>query len=392
MDKKLIEKLTNGGRVPLPAQVNLKKLEAADRIIEGVARGDAQAIADFKIHMGARFGEVLTTGDDFIYAFSHLVAIQVDNDFEAKERNWNEVVDVQTVSTFDAPKVYSIDAEVAGFARPVTEPGKPDYVAPIVPESSPYPRFKFASELASAGGIHKAGGEFSLSFERIVSDPAELVPTLPVLINEFLMEREEWDVWSAILGLFSTPALHLQAGATLDGTAVPADSALSRGALDLAIQQADLREINGKLVSVGSYTLVVPVGSARTANWYLNTLELESIADGPRTFSVNGFNPLSKITNVVESRYFTGTQWALVPTPGTISGNKRFINLGRLRGHEGPEIRVQNLTGNYLGGGAVSPFEGSYETDDASFRGRIISGALVWNDDYAVVSDGDNGV
>lgn len=393
MDKKLIEKLTNGGRVPLPANVNLKKLERADQIIEGISRGDTQAIADFKIHMGARFGEVLTTGDDFIHAFTQLVALQVDNEFEAKERTWNQVADVQIVSSFDAPKVYSIDSEVTGFARPQTEPGKPADVAPIVPESSPYPVFKFSGELAAAGEIHKAGGVFSLSFEKIVSNAVDLVPVLPTLITEFLLEREEWDVWAAILGLFADTDLHLDGGTTLDGTIVPADAPLNRGSLDLAIQQADLREINGTLVSVSSYTLVVPVGTGRTANWYLNTLDLDSIATAAtgttRTYSVNNYNPLSKITNVVESRYFTGSQWALIPTPGAISGTKKFLNLGRLRGHEGPELRVQNLTGSYLGGGAISPFEGSYETDDASFRGRIISGALVWNTEYAVVSDGD---
>lgn len=396
MDKKLIEKLTNGGRLPLPANLNLQKIARADQIIEGISRGDAQAIADFKTHMGARFGEVLTTGDDFIHAFAQLVSIQVDNEFQAKERNWDQVAPVQVVSSFNAPKVYAIDYEVSGLARPVTEPGKPGYVAPIVPESSPYPEFKFTGELTQAGEIHKAGGVFSLSFEKIVSDPAELVPTLPVLITEFLLEREEWDVWSAILGLFADADLHLDGGTTLDGVTVPADAALGRGALDLAIQQADLREVGGRQVSVSSYTLIVPVGSARTANYYLNTLELDSIADTAagttRTYSLNGYNPLSKISNVVESRYFTGSQWAIIPTPGSIGGTKRFINLGRLRGHEGPEIRVQNLTGSYLGGGAVSPFEGSYETDDASMRGRIISGALVWNSEFAVVSDGDNGV
>lgn len=395
MDKKLEEKLTNGGRVPLPANISTTKLKAADQIIEGISKNDALAVAEFKRHMGARFGEALTTGDDFIFAFNHLTAVEVDNQWQARDRVWDQIVEVQTVSTFDAPKVYSIDAEVAGFARPQTEPGKPDWVAPIVPEGSPFPEFTFTGELAAGGSIHKSGGAFGLTFERIVSDPAEIVPVLPRLITEFLLEREEWDVFNGLLQFIDEPELHLQAGVTLDGSAVPADAPLSRAALDLAIQQLDNREINGRKVSVGSYTLVVPTGNARTAQWFLNTLELDGIdvAGDPtgtvRRYSLNGFNPLSKISNVVESDYFTGSRWALIPTPGTIRGTKQFMTLGRLRGHEGPELRVENATGTYYGGGAVSPFEGSFSTDSARFRGRIISGALAWNPEYALLSDGD---
>ena len=59
-----------------------------------------------------------------------------------------------------------------------------------------------------------------------------------------------------------------------------------------------------------------------------------------------------------------------------------------LIGHVGPELRLENVTGQYLGGGDVSPFEGDFETDSAAFRGRIIEGPLRWNNEYAVYSTG----
>lgn len=391
MDKKLEEKLTNNGRVPLPVGVNKAKLIAADQIIEGIRKGDALAVGAFKSHLGARFGEALTTGDDFIYAFNHLTAVQVDNEWQAADRTWAEAVEVQTVGSFDAPKVYSIDAEVTGFSRPATEPGKPAWVAPIVPEGSPYPEFKFSGQLASGGSIHKSGGAFGLSFERIVSDPGEIVPVLPKLITEFLLEREEWDVWNGLKSFIASR--HLTGGTTLDGTVVPADAPLSRGALDMAIQQLDLMKIGEHPIQVSAYTLVVPVGSARVANYYLNVLQLNGenvTATGTeRVYTFANYNPLSKINKVIESKYFSGTQWSLIPSKGAIQGSKRFFNLGRLRGHEGPEIRVENVAGNYLAGGAVAPFEGSFSTDSARLRGRIISGGLGWNSEYGLTSDGD---
>jgi hypothetical protein len=393
VDKQLEEKLTNGGRVPLPVNMSAEKLVAADRVIEGIGKGDALAIAHFKTHLGARFGESLSTGDDFIYAFNHLTAIEVDNQFQARERTWEEIVPVREVSTFDAPKVYSIDPEVSGGARPKEEPGRPGHVAPIVPEGSPYASFKFKGEVASSGGIHKAGGAFGLTFERIVSDPAEIVPALPGLITEFLLDREEWDVYSGLKDLLGA-AQQLTADETLEGQAVKANAKLSRPALIAGVAQLKRRKIKGRSLGISTITLVVPVGNAEIANHYLNTIQLRGLeqveGDTTRLVTLNGYSPLASITKVVESDYITGDSWYLIPTKGSIRGNKRFLELGRLRGHTGPELRLENVTGTYVGGGSVAPFEGSFATDSANMRGRIISGALGWTPDFGLWSTGEN--
>lgn len=391
--KTLEERLTNGGRIPMPTGVNLTKLKAADQIVEGISRGDNLAIAEFKRHMGARFGEALTTGDDFIFSFTQLTAIEVDNQFEAAERTWSQAIGTRTIASFDAPKVFSIDRDsIEGFARPQTEPGKPNHVAPIVPEGSVYPSFNFKGELAAGGGIHKAGGRFNLTFERIVSDAGEIVPQLPGIITDFLLDREEYDAWAGLISFINVPENHLQATTTLDGVAVPADAPISRASLAAALSQARLAEVGGRKVRVSGYNLLVPTGTSETAEWYLNTLALTGLEDVDgnqiRQYSVNGFNPLAGIRGVVETDYLTGSQWALTPVVGG-TGNTRFYDLGRLRGHEAPEVRVQNLTGNYAGGGAVAPFEGSFDTDSAALRGRVICGGLAWNSEFAVFSDGD---
>lgn len=393
MDKALEEKLTNGGRVPLPVGMNVQKLVAADKIVEGIRKGDPMAVAEFKKHLGVRYGETLTTGDDFIFAFTQLTALAVDTEFEAADRTWDQAIDTQTVNTFEGAKVYSVDyTQVEGFARPQTEPGKPAWVPPIVPEGSVYPTFNLGSEEAQGGGIHKAGGLFGLTFERIVSDAGVIVPQLPRIITEFLLDREEYDAWSGLLSFIDTPANHLQAGENLDGTEYAADAPISREAIAGALRQARLAEINGRKVQVNGYNLIVPVGEAEVARFYLNNYAVDGVELGtaPRVTNVSfpGYNPLSGIRGVVESEYLTGSQWALIPAKGAIRGNKPFYALGRLLGHEGPELRVENVAGNYVGGGAVGPFEGSFTTDSARWRGRIISGPLGFNSEYAVISDG----
>jgi len=390
VDKALEEKLTNGGRVPLPVGMNLNKLVKADEIVGGIRKGDPMAVAEFKKHLGVRFGETLTTGDDFIFAFAQLTALQVDTQFAEADRTWSQAIDVETVSSFEAPKVYSIDYDsVTGFARPETEPGKPSNVAPIVPEGSPYPGFNFGFQEAASGAIHKSGGRFNLSFEKIVADPGVIVPQLPGLITEFLLDREEYDAWSGLLTFIDNAANHLAAATNLDGTTVPVDSPLNRASLAAALSQARLAEINGRKARVASYNVIVPLGQREVAEFYINNYQVTGAVDGSLTVQFPGYNPLSGIAGVVESEYFTGTQWALIPAKGAVRGNKKFYGLGRLLGHEGPEVRIQDVTGNYAGGGSVSPFEGSFETDSASMRGRIISGGLGWNPEYAIISDGD---
>ena len=273
----------------------------------------------------------------------------------------------------------------------MNEPGKPGNIVPIVPEGSPYPAFQFSGELAESGSIHKAGGQYRLTFEKIINDIEGIVPKIPVLIRDSLLQREEWDAWSGLLSVLELPANALAAGDSLLGTTVPANAPLSREALEVALVQAGLREVRGKKVRVGSYALIVPTGGALQANFLLNNVSVtgQELTNGPVTnvVSFNGWNPLSKITKVVESDFMEDGSWALVPNKGAIRGPK-FYALTRLRGHEGPELRVQNLTGNYLGGGAVPPFEGSFDTDSAAFRGRIINGGIGWNTSYPVFSDG----
>lgn len=392
---KLIEQISKGGTLDVHPGLSDAKLMKADQILEGIRKGEHAAVTAFKEHIGVRFGEAIhTTGDDFIFAFAALSQFEVANDWEAAERTWTEAIDVETVTTFDAPKVYSLNPVVAGFARPQTEAGKPAHIVPKVPEGSPYPHFQFTGEVAAAGGIFKAGGEYDLTFEQIINDVAGIVPQIPKLITESLLEREEYDAWAGLISFIDVPANKLAAGTTLDGQTVLANSSLTRAALIAAVEQAKQRQvIPGRTVSVSAYRLIVPTGVGELAKYLLNQIQVGPyvVTDGSVAQQYTStYNPLSSIVGVTETDYLTGPRWALIPNKGAVKGSKKFYNLGRLRGHEGPELRVENATGLYLGGGSVPPFEGSYKTDSASFRGRIIEGGLGWNNQFAVISDGDN--
>jgi len=392
--KTLLETVTKDGALPVyNKRINDAKLAEADRIIAGVRENDNQAVVEFKKHLGAVRGEAIhTTGDDFIFAFAQLSAFQVQNEWEAATRTWDAAIETERVTSFETPVSYSIKPVVDGFARPQTEPNKPGHVPPLVPEGSPYPHFVFKGERNAAGNIHKRGGRYDLTFEEIIRDVAGIVPMIPRLINETLLEAEEYDAWQGLVEFIDISSNHLVTGETLIGETVTTDSALSRAALAVALRQAALREVNGRKVKVTKYNLIVPTGAGSDAEFLINTISLNGLeqTNGLQTqiLGVSGYNPLNKIASVIETDYLTGSQWALIPAKGAIRGQDKFYRLGQLVGHIGPELRLENATGNYLGGGSVGPFEGDFETDTAAFRGRIIEGGLGWNPQFAVFSDG----
>ncbi|AXC37897.2 major capsid protein [Microbacterium phage Jacko] len=392
-----METVTKDGRLPaLSKRMNDTKLMEADRILRGVREHDNRAVLEFKEHLGARRGEAIhTTGDDFIFAFAQIAAFEVQNEYEANERTWSDAIETETVSSFETPVTYSISPVVGGFARPQSEPGKPSHIPPLVGEGSPYPHFVFQGERSASGSIHKRGGRYDLTFEEIIRDVVGLVPLIPRLINDALLDAEEYDAWQGLIDFIDIPTNHLQAGTTVLGGTVTTDSALSRDAMALALEQAAQREIRGKKVSVSSYNLIVPTGRALAAELLLNSFVPVGFEQTSALRTVQyglNYNPLNRIAGVIETDYLTGSQWALIPAKGAIRGRDKFYALGQLAGHVGPELRLENVTGQYLGGGTPSPFEGDFETDSAAFRGRIIQGGLGWNPEYAVFSEGTGAV
>lgn len=358
------------------------KLEEMKRLVAGTVSGDRAARGLLESH--------LTTGDDSIFSFAYLVGAQALPLFDKLPRTWNQIADTQSYPDFSGIERFALVPEVDGFARPVTEPGKPPQVPPVVPEGSPYPHFTFEGELYNAGGLRKRGGAFSLSWEKLISKLSVLLPQIPQLLAESFRDAEDWEVYSQLLA-GATTANDLSAGTTVTGVSVPANAPLSRDALILAMQQLSQRTLDGRPIDLtGGFRLVVPVGGALAANFILNQT-LTGIQTNPASgtpeyvYQVNGYNPLQGIT-VVESSYIPAGQWFLIPAPG--SSVRPILELAKLVGHETPEFRIENATGNYFTGGAVSPYEGSFETDDIRLRGRYPLKGVFWTPDLLIWSNG----
>lgn len=374
--------------------VNTAKLTEAKRLVEGMLGGDRRA--------RNRLVEHLTTGDDSIFAVAALTNIQVINlyDEQAPERNWNKIATVRTVDDFETPRFYTFGdfQEMQGNSRKGKngEPDNPGHVLPVVPEGTPYPRFSLVTDKleTEAGLLQKRGGIFSLSWERLVNDPDGIIAALPGLFTNAFLDSEDWVVWNAVLKTIRDfgSTVGLKAGQTVLEDAVPANSKLTRDALEVALKQLRTREYKGRPMELQQFKLIVPIGVAEDVRMLMSLWSptgKRTDADGVEwnlNYPAPGWNPLSSISEIVESEYFTGTQWAIVATPP--AGKRPGIELLKLRGHETPDIRLQGTQGFYPGGGSVGVFEGTFETDDVAMRGRLPIQGASWTPEYILYSDG----
>lgn len=363
---------TLDGRLTPPAGVTKAKVAAVRELVEKALRGNRIAAGTLQ--------EAVTTSDASLN-LAYLVNLNVLPQYDEAPRVWNQIAGTRPVSDFRKAVLYSLSGE---WEDGVLGDGSPRHVAPTVPEGAPYPYSVMAGEESTGEGIKKRGFKTAFTFEAFINDAIGFLRNLPNEMLQVALDTEEYEVFTALIsGVGSSQ--QLDAGTNPDGTTVVANAPLSREALIAAKYQVAQRTLNGRPIRVtGGWKLVVPVGRGVYADFILNQT-LGIIQDGSLQFTNPGYNPLGDITSL-ESEYVTGDNWYLVPVPGAT--RRPVLERLQLIGHEAPELRVQNLTGNYVGGGAVSPFEGDFDTDSAEFRIRLIGNGTLWTPEAIVWSNG----
>lgn len=355
--------------------VSARKIEAVASLIQGAMRGDAIKAGTLQ--------EVMTTSDAPFNA-AHLVTAQVIEQFDAAPRTWSDIADVRTVQDFRPVALYSAFGEAAGAG--IRQGGG----AARVPEAAPYPYVTVAGKEAFYQKLAKNGVKFGITWEALINDPAGVWSQMPGELLQIALDTEEAEVYDALIqGVAAAGASVELAGGTLpDGEVVAANAAATPAAIWQAIIELANRTVNGRKVGqLSGYTVVVPAGQKMFLDWKLSQAVI-SIQDGSVTFGPGDRSVFGSL-KVVESDKIgltNANEWYLLPTKGAY--RRPVLELLRLRGYERPEIRVSNATGNYLGGGAIAPFEGSFDNDTVDMRLRYVAGGALWSADAVVYSDG----
>lgn len=366
---------TLDGRVKLVQGVTEAKAAAVTELIEQTMQGD-------RIAKGTL--EEAITSTDAIYNLAHVASVNVLADFDEEPRVWNQVATVRTVPDFRPATLYTMRPD---WNAGTLGDGEPRWVAPRVPEGANYPYAYMETEFSQdMGGVRKRGFKTGFTFEAFINDSIGFLQSLPESMRNIALDTDEWEVFSALInGVGSTQAL--AGGAIPDGTATVAPNApFSRNAIIRAIIELGERKINDRRVRTsGGYTLLIPTGQTPWVEYQLRNKVLTGIEDGTYIFNVQGYDPTAAVS-IIESEFIPDDHWYLMPNQN--AANRPILELLRLVGHELPELRVQGNTGTYVGGGIVSPFEGSFDNDTADFRLRMFSKGQLWTPDLVVWSNG----
>lgn len=358
----------DGNLKPAHPSVTRAKVDAADKLMTEALRGN-------KIASG-QLAEAFATSD-LKFSLAHLVSATVIPQFEAAPRTWDDIATVRTVPDFGPVRLQSIFGSLTGSG--IHEDGG----LVTVPEAALYPHVTITGVESFYAKVAKYGARFAYTWEAGINDVEGFFGELPGELLQAALDTEEREVYDAV-----TSTTNELAGGTLpDGTVVPVNSALTPAAIWQAIIELSTTVVNGRMVgrSRNGYNVLVPVGTKYYIDWSLNQAII-SIQDGAITFGPGDRSVFANVTTI-ESPYVTGTNWYVLPKKGGLV--RPVVELGRLRGHEAPELRINNDTGLYVGGSAVSPFEGSFENDTVDLRVRMVCGGILWDEDLVIHSEGD---
>jgi hypothetical protein len=366
------DKFTLDGRLRPQLGVTKTKVKAAKNLLEAALRGDI--IAD------ATLREAVTS-TDAMFNVGHLVNLTTIPQLDKLERSVVPIVGsgARTTPDFRPIVLQSLFGDLGG-------PGiDANGGAVTVPEGTAYPKVSITGVESFYTSLEKHGFSFDFTWEAKVNDTVGFFQDLPTELLSVTDDTEYAQVWDALLqATVQLPAVTLP-----DGTDVPTNAAVSPDAIFAAIIALGERTINGRQIgTLSGYNVFVPVARKAYVDYQLRQYaNIISITEGNVVFGSPDNSVLSTV-EVIESPRLTGTQWRLVPKPG--STRRPVLELLRLRGYETPELRVSNATGDYAAGGKVSPFEGSFETDSISYRYRYVTGGVLWDEKWIVVSEGDN--
>lgn len=326
----------------------------------------------------------LFTSSDIGFSLAHLINIntipQLDKD---AEEVLTGLAGERVVKDFNPVVLQSLLGSSGLEGAGIDESG----AAAIVPEGTPYPIVTVKSDEESFfSKLAKRGFRFDFTFESAINDVLGFLDTIPGEMLEITKDTILAELFEAL----NSATQSLQGGTMLDGTTTIApNAALSPMAVLQATTELEARTINGRKIGrVASVNVVAAPGTERKFEYDMSQIgRVIQVLDGSKVLSPDSdlLRGMPQINFIENDRMAAGT-WSLYPKPGTTK--RPVLERLKLRGYENPEIRVRNDQGYTPGGGKIGVFNGGFDADDMSFRYRHITGAVLWDDNWVVKSDG----
>jgi hypothetical protein len=380
------DKFTLDGRLRPGLGVSQKKVAAVRDLLEAHKHGDRIA--------SAKLQEALTTSDA-VFNLAYLANLNFVPNYDEADKQWRNVAGYRVVPDFRPATLYSLSRDWTdgnGGSNVLSDHG----AAPTIAEGTPYPYAYIRGEASEGASIKKRGFKTDWTLESRINDGLGVLDELPSAMLDVSLDTEVADVYEALVGGGKGANSQLPATVIPGGSGtvtVPANAPLSRDAVIAAKVTLANRKVNGRNIQVnGGYNLVVPIGQGIYANYILNFLPTElrtnpAVGTNELVYQLSQYGTTTDVT-IVESEWVTGTEWFLIPKPNAT--RRPVLERLGLRGYETPQLMVNDLSGQFVGGAKISPFEGSFDADVITLKLRQFGGGVVWDGGLGIVySEGD---
>lgn len=360
--------------------VEAAKLFQAAVLGDHTARGRVKALVD-----GTAYVSESVSSSDIARAFAYGVQQTVIEQYAAMPRTWEKIAQRRVLEDFrpehEMELVFNEDIDLDTNGGEETAPGS----LPNIPEATEYPAFYF-TEAAGAIQLAKKGARLPFTWEMVINDRWSTIQKIPGQMLRYAANTEDTGVYKLLVNKNGiNPITFSDANGNRTKSAnklFDKDYALSVDAVILGKKEVRSRRVNGNLVTVPKFALVVPTSLEDQGRAVLNTTQVVA-RNAANTREITATTNLGDVELVVSDRLSAINQsadadktWFLVPAGGS-DGTRDSLLSCFLRNHEQPELRVENAGGSYIGGGDVTFPEGSFLNDTNQYRVRHVhSGGL----------------
>lgn len=311
--------------------------------------------------------EALTTSD-FPLLFGDVLDRQVLASYKAVTPVWKAFVKMSTNRDFKVSKRFAITGG--------------DQYLPEVAEKGEYLASEREEEKFELS-VKKYGRQFDISWESLVNDDLGALKDTPERFARAAIRTEH----RIATGLYAGHAV-------LYGHGNRSANALTIANLETAVQYMNsLTDANGEPILNSPKFLVVVPALEFTARQILTStqkmwLDYTTREAGPINYAMPMTNVISQIdlTLIIDpylpilDTVSDEEAWYLFSDPKDIAA----LEVAHLRGHERPEICMKASDKVTIGGGAISPMEGDFVSDNVLYRVRLCFGGtrLDWRATY----------
>lgn len=329
-----------------------------------------------------RFSQEALTTSDFPGLFQRAVNAQVLARYTQTPTLWPAWAKRITVKGLKKQDFIDLMADISNL--PKENGGARTYPGglPRIPEGTPFPAIAMKGSETSIW-TYKIGARLAFTWEAFDNDDWNMIAQLPDALVHHAVRTED---------LSATAALWDENGFRSDvftiGGSAGDNPPLSWTSLSAAKAKASQMSDPERVNTITQWALIVPRELEDLANAIVSTQQIEQTDSAGNKLIVN--NRIGSSIKVVVNPFigviankstYNATGWCLVPANGNGSDRTSVAQVFK-QGDETPELRIKNDQGQALGGGAIGPWEGSFDSDDIQVRVRHFTNTMVTDGEH----------